>query len=280
MIILLTGLFLSNCFAQKQPADSFVLVRTYTGNIADVAMDNFDNLYIISSTGQIKKLNAAGDSVGVYNQTKNYGKLYTIDVSNPLKILLFYKDFSSIVILDRFLANKSAIDLKRYSVLNPSAIGNSYDNNIWVYDEYDNKLKKIDEQGNKILETADFRNVFDLSFSPQKIFNENGLVYLADTTNGVFVFDNYGSFKKKIPVKNWQTIAIANNNVISATNELISVFNSSTQLQSQRKFPFFKPYFHSFITPTKLVNFSNNSLQIYQYRYWLIDNFIAKLKNE
>lgn len=267
LIILLTGLFLSNCFAQKQPADSFVLVRTYTGNIADVAMDNFDNLYIISSTGQIKKLNAAGDSVGVYNQTKNYGKLYTIDVSNPLKILLFYKDFSSIVILDRFLANKSAIDLKRYSVLNPSAIGNSYDNNIWVYDEYDNKLKKIDEQGNKILETADFRNVFDLSFSPQKIFNENGLVYLADTTNGVFVFDNYGSFKKKIPVKNWQTIAIANNNVISATNELISVFNSSTQLQSQRKFPFFKPYFHSFITPTKLVNFSNNSIQIYQYRY-------------
>jgi len=267
LTILSISLFLQNSFSQKQSPDSFVLIRSYTGNIVDVAMDNFDNLYVVSSTGQIKKLNAAGDSVGVYNQTKNYGKLYTIDVSNPLKILLFYKDFSSIVILDRFLANKSAIDLKRYSILNPSAIGNSYDNNIWVYDEYDNKLKKIDEQGNKILETADFRNVFDQSISPQKIFNENGLVYLADTTNGVFVFDNYGSFKKKIPVKNWQTISIANNNIISANNELISVFNSSTQLQTQKKFPFFKPYFHSFITPTKLVSFSSNSIQIYQYRY-------------
>lgn len=254
-------------FAQKTAPDSFVLVKTYTGNIADVAIDNLDNLYIISSTGQIKKLNASGDSVGVYNQAKNYGKLYTIDVSNPLKILLFYKDFSTIVILDRFLANQSSLDLKRYSVLNPSAIGNSYDNNIWVYDEFDNKLKKIDEQGNKLLETPDFRTVFDQNISPQKIFSDNGLVYLADTTTGVFVFDNYGSFKKRILVKNWQTIAIANNNIISTNNEFISVFNSSTQMQRQKKIPFFQPYFHSFITPSRLVNFSNNSVQVYQYRY-------------
>jgi len=267
LIILSVALIAQNSFAQKMNPDSFVLVKTYSGSIADVAMDNLDNLYIISSTGQIKKLNAAGDSVGVYNQVKNYGKLYTIDVSNPLKLLLFYKDFSTIVILDRFLANQSTIDLKRFSVLNPSAIGNSYDNNIWVYDEYDNKLKKIDEQGKKLLETSDFRTVFNQSISPQKIISDNGLVYLADTANGVFVFDNYGSFKRKIPVKNWQTIAIANNNIISATGEVITVFNASTQMQSQKRVPFFKPYLHSFITPSKLVNFSDNSIQVYQYRY-------------
>ena len=267
LIILFIVFLIQRPFAQKPLSDSFVLVKTYTGDIVDVAMDNFDNLYIISTTGQIKKLNADGDSVGVYNQTKNYGKLYTIDVSNPLKILLFYKDFSSIVILDRFLANQSSIDLKRYSILNPSAIGSSYDNDIWVYDDYDNKLKKIDEQGNKLLETADFRSVFNQQISPHKIFSNNNLVYLADSANGVFVFDNYGSFKKKIPVTSWQTIAIANNNIISTNNETISVFNSSTQLQSQRKIPFFKPYFHSFITPSKLVSFSNNTVQIYQYRY-------------
>lgn len=266
-VILFIVLLTQICVAQKQASDSFVLIKTYTGNIADIAMDNLDNLYIISSGGQIKKLNAAGDSVGIYNQTKNYGLLYSIDVSNPLKLLLFYKEFSTVVILDRFLANQSTLDLKRFSILNPSAIGNSYDNNIWVYDEYDNKLKKIDEKGNKLLETPDFRTAFDQSFSPQKILNDNGLVYLADTTNGIFVFDNYGSLKKKIPLKNWQAIAIANNNIVIVNNELITVFNSSTQLQWQTKIPFFKPYFHSFITPSRLVNFSNNSIQIYQYRF-------------
>jgi hypothetical protein len=267
LTILSFALFSSGSHAQKPVTDSFILIKTYTGNIANVAMDNLDNLYIISSTGQIKKLNAAGDSVGVYNQAKNYGKLYSIDVSNPLKLLLFYKEFSTVVILDRFLANQSTMDLKRFSILNPSAIGNSYDNDIWVFDEYDNKLKKIDEQGNKLLETADFRTVFDPSITPQKIVNDNGLVYLADTANGVFVFDNYGSFKRKLPVKNFQTIAFANNNIITANNEVITVFNPSTQLQAQKKIPFFKPYFHSFITPSKLVNFSDNTIQIYQYRF-------------
>lgn len=267
VIILFLSLLTLHSIAQKQAADSFVLLKTYTGDIADVAMDNLDNLYIISSTGQIKKLNAAGDSLAVYNQTKNYGKLYTLDVSNPLKLLLFYKDFSTVVILDRFLANQSVLDLKRFSILDPSAIGNSYDNNIWVYDNYDNKLKKIDQQGNKLLETPDFRTVFGLSISPQKIINDNGLVYLADTLNGIFVFDNYGSFKRKIPLKSWQSVAIANNNIVTTNNEWITIFSPSTQLQTQRKLPFFQPYVHSFITSSKLINFSNNSIHVYQYRF-------------
>jgi hypothetical protein len=251
-------------YAQK---DSFVLVRTYTGDIADVAMDNLDNFYIISSTGQIKKFNAAGDSSGVYNQAKNFGKLYSMDVSNPLKILLFYKDFSTVVILDRFLASQATMDLKKFSVLQPTAIGLSYDNNIWVFDEYDNKLKKLDEQGNRLLETADFRTVFGDSFVPQKIINDNGLVYLADTANGIFVFDNYGSFKKKIPLKNWQSIAVSNSSLISTYNETLTIYNFSTLLQSQKKIPFFHPYFHSFTTPTKLVNFTTNQVHIYQYSF-------------
>src|SRR5829696_3373684 len=161
----------------KAQKDSFLLVRTYQGDIAFAAMDNLENLYIISSTGQIKKFSPAGDSMGLYNQVRNFGKLYSLDVSNPLKLLLFYKDFSTVVVLDRFLANVSAIDLRKHGILQPGAIGLSYDNNIWVFDEWDNKLKRINEQGNRLLETADFRSIFNEGLSPQKIINDNGLVY-------------------------------------------------------------------------------------------------------
>ena len=125
----------------------------------------------------------------------------------------------------------------------------------------------MDEQGNLLLETPDMRTVFSESVHPQKIITDNDLVYLADTANGIFVFDNYGSFKKKIPVKGWQALTIANNTVISIHNERITVFNSSTQLETQRDIPFFKPYFHSFVTPSKLIHFSDNTVQVYQYRF-------------
>lgn len=252
---------------QSSTDSSIVMIGSYEGDIADAAIDNLDNLYIVSSTGQIKKYNAAGDSVGVYNQIKKFGKLFSIDVSNPLKLLLFYKDFSTVVVLDRFLANINTINLRKFSILQPGAIGMSYDDQIWVYDEYDNKLKKIDNQGNKLLETTDFRTVFNQIISPQKIINDNGFVYLADTLSGVFVFDNYGSFKRKIPMMNWQSIAVSRNNLISTQKEFITIYNQSTLLESSRKNPFFKPYHHSFTSANKFISFSNNRLEIYQYRY-------------
>jgi hypothetical protein len=30
------------------------------------------------------------------------------------------------------------------------------------------------------------------------MINDNGLVYLADSARGIFVFDNYGAFKKRL----------------------------------------------------------------------------------
>jgi hypothetical protein len=257
--------FSHSSFAQKD--SSFLLLKSYQGDIADVALDNLDNLYIISSAGQVKKFNSSGDSLAVYNQVKKYGKLYSIDVSNPLKLLLFYKDFSTLVVLDRNFAPMATINLRKYSILQPAAIGLSYDNNIWLFDEYDNKLKKIDEQGNQLMETADFRTLFDESFSPQKIINDNGLVYLGDSANGVYVFDNYGSFKKKLPVTNWQSIAIRNNNIISTHNELLTIYNTSTFMQAEMKTPFFKPYYRSFTTSDKLITYSADTLHIYQYHF-------------
>ncbi len=245
---------------------SFVLMRTYEGDIADAAMDHLENLYLISSKGQVKKFSATGDSLAVYNQVKNYGQLSAIDVSNPLKILLFYKDFSTVVVLDRFLASLATVDLRKFSILQPGAIGLSYDNNIWVFDEYDNKLKKIDEQGNKLFESNDFRAVFNQGIAPQKIISDNGFVYLADTASGVYVFDNYGSFKKKIPLFNWQSIAVSGNHLVSTTHDLITVYNTFTQLQKDKKPPFL-PYLHSFTNADKWINFSSGRLQIYQYRF-------------
>jgi hypothetical protein len=258
-------LVFSQVHAQKD--SGFVLVRTYEGDIADAAMDNLDNLYIVSSTGQIKKFNADGDSVGIYNQVKNFGRLQTIDVTNPLKILLFYKDFSTVVVLDRFLANMNTLDLRKSSILQPAAIGLSYDDHIWVFDEYDNKLKKVDQQGNRLSETADLRSVFSQGVAPQKIISDNGLVYLADTTNGIFIFDNYGSFKKRIALRNWQSIAVNSNRVISTDREAITVYNTVTFMQTQKKYPFFQPYFHSFAGTDKFVSFSPTSLHIYRYRF-------------
>jgi hypothetical protein len=252
--------------AKAQSDSGFVLLRSFEGDIADVVMDNLDNLYVISSSGQVRKYNSNGDSAAIYNQVRNFGKLHAIDVSNPLRPVLFYRDFSTVVILDRFLSQRNVIDLRKFNIYQPSAVALSYDNNIWVFDEFDNKLKKIDEQGNLMMSTADFRMLFNEDLRPARIINESGLVYLADTTRGIVVFDNYGSFKRKIPVVNWKALTIKDNTIIYTNTGAINYYNISNFMEGKRTLPSnFLPYARAFLSSTRLVNFQNGILRIYQY---------------
>jgi hypothetical protein len=244
------------------------LLKTYNTDIANIAVDNLDNVYILSSTDQLKKFGANGDSLSVYNNVKKYGKLYSVDVTNPLKVLLLYKDFSTVVILDRLLAVRTAIDLRKRNILQISAIGLSYDNNIWLFDSYNNKLLKIDDEGNTLLETPDFRSLFNTSFLPNQIIDQNGSVDLYDSTKGLYIFDYYGTFKKKLPILNWKDLRVNNNLVYGIANNAINVYNTTTYLQYQRKLPgTFTMYDRFIFSNNKLYTTGKNLVNIYLYPF-------------
>jgi hypothetical protein len=222
------SLLFFSTIAGAQADTSFQLIKTIKGDMADFAVDNLDNLYLLNSRNQLKKLNANGDSVAVYNDVKKFGQVTLMDVSNPLKILLYYKDFSTIVTLDRFLNIRNILDLRKQNIFRVKAIANSFDNKIWLYDELENKLKKIDEDGKLLLETPDFRLLFGQGLSPQKIFDENQFVYLYDSAQSVFVFDYYGNLKNKIQITHWQNFKIAGKYMYGSDNKTLHRYEISS----------------------------------------------------
>jgi hypothetical protein len=187
--------------AQKDSA--FTSGKIITGDFQYFTADNLDNIYLIDNINQLKKINNNGDSVGVFNEVRKYGKLSCIDATNPLKTILYYKNFSTILVLDRFLDIINVINLRKQNIINVKAITASYDNNIWIFDEGDGRLKKIGEDGTVLSETIDFRTIFDTIPSPTEIMDRDGFVYLYDPNNGFYIFDYYGSFKNKIPFLHW-----------------------------------------------------------------------------
>ena len=113
--------------------------------------------------------------------------------------------------LDRFLNVRNSIDLRKQNIFQVKAIGQSYDNKIWLYDEVNNRLKKIDEDGKLLLETPDFRQLFNEAPSPQYIFDKDQLVYLYDSTRAIYVFDYFGTLKNKILISGWQNLELREN---------------------------------------------------------------------
>ncbi|MFV0607511.1 MAG: hypothetical protein ACK5NK_16910 [Niabella sp.] len=210
----ITILFLLVFFnAIGQLADSTQLhsIKIVSGNYSSFSVDNLDNIYLLSTSNQLKKLNNKGDSVAVFNNIKRFGEATLVDASNPLKILLYYKSFATIVILDGMLNQKNVIDLRKSNMFRVSAVALSYDGKIWLYDELENCIKKINDKGELIFKTPDLRQVFSETLSPVKIFDQNQYLYLYDSQKGIYVFDYYGAFKTRIDITGWHSFRISNN---------------------------------------------------------------------
>ncbi len=210
IIYLLFQLFV--CLSLKAAPDTLLNlqpVNTIKGNFSNFFVDNLGNIFLLTSSNQIKKLNNNLDSVAIFNESKLYGDIYSIDVSNPLKVLVYYRDYNTILMLDRQLTTLNTIDLRQQNLFQVKGIAQSYDNNIWLFDEVDNKLKKIDANANLLLETSDFRLLFDSIYSPHTIIDMNGLLYLYNTKDGWKIFDYYGGLKTQYPALNWRDVQVS-----------------------------------------------------------------------
>lgn len=232
--------------------------------ISTFSVDNLGGLYVINSDNQLKKYDEKGDSVGVFNQVKKYGRLTYVEAQNPWKTILFYKDYSTIVLLDKYLNVLTNINLRKQNIFQVRAVTTSYDNNIWLYDEQENKLKKIDDQGNKIFESTDLRLLFDSVPDPKKIIDRDGFVYLYDPEKGLYIFDYYGTFKSRLPFLNWNDVAIVDKQVYGFDKEFL--YRYAPPYPDARKFalsPALQNASSIQINNRKMFVLKNNQLQIY-----------------
>ena len=205
-------------FGQQDSLLKVSLIQTLKGDIKDFSTDNLGNLYLLTATNQIKKVSENGDSSAVYNDMRRYGKVYSVDATNPLKILIYYKDFSTVVVLDRLLNVQATIDLRKQNILQVTAVTSSYDNNIWLFDELDSKIKKVDDNGNVLLESTDFRQIFDSVPLPLVMYDRDGLLYLYDPKKGLLVFDYYGGMKNNYQLLHLSDLQVIDKNTITARN--------------------------------------------------------------
>jgi hypothetical protein len=214
-IYLLIIFFIFNLYNANAQGDSaFSLTKTLQADVTDFTVDNVGNIYLLTKGNLLKKLDPNGDSASVYNAVTRFGDISFIDVTNPLKILLYYKDFATIVEVDRFLNILNTIDLRSLGIFQVKAIGLAYDNNLWVYDELDAKLKRIGDDGTLIDQTTDFRQLFDTVPDPALITDQGGLVYLYDPAKGVYAFDHYGTLKSHVQINGWKDFTVIDKNLI------------------------------------------------------------------
>jgi hypothetical protein len=102
-----------------------------------LGFDAQENQYAIKDNVVLKRTT---NEILVYKNL-GLGKIERVDFQNPLQLVVFYKEFNTLVLLDNQLNETKRIDFN----LNPTliqleAMGLSAQNQLWVYDGNSNRL--------------------------------------------------------------------------------------------------------------------------------------------
>lgn len=130
-------ILLSFVFVQGQSIETKLVAQTELNAEQFLGADELGSLFFIQNQVFYKKSQNRMFSFS----NVDLGEISQVDVTNPFKILLFYKDFNSVIILDNNLNELSErIDFTQETLFNNVLfVSNSSANNIWLYAD-DNKL--------------------------------------------------------------------------------------------------------------------------------------------
>tara|TARA_Y100000782_G_scaffold115527_1_gene159526 strand:- start:9270 stop:10049 length:780 start_codon:yes stop_codon:yes gene_type:complete len=175
-----------------------------------VAFDNLGYFYV-ANHDELSKYDLKGEFL-LRESNKVLGDITTVDVTNPLKILVFYKDFGQIVFADTKLAARSQpLRLNEYGFVQSISACTSYDNGFWVFDQVTFQLTRLDRNFNVVNQTSNLQQVLGQELNPNYMREQGNWLYVNNPETGILVFDIYGTYYKTIPFKHLEKFSIYSN---------------------------------------------------------------------
>ena len=121
-------------------------------------------------------------------KTLSLGEIYSVDIQNPLQIVLFYRKFNTVVLLDNQMNETSRIDFSQLAEpLIAEAAGLASQNRLWLYDINTQQLGLYD------LIQGKFKTITPPFTDNIKYYsNDYNYFYWVDTTNKCFMANLFG----------------------------------------------------------------------------------------
>lgn len=180
-----------------------------------------------------------------------WGNITRVDAGISSKILVYYRENGTIVLLNNELAPMSSpmnLFEKSLNTISLAAMGNP--NKIVLYDDANQDLIITDLSLNVLSRT---HITFPDEFHPtdMQVVPEHRIALL-DTLHGICLFDFFGTFEKEIPIPDIQTMQLLKDHIIYLKNNVLYRYSIPTasspmsietidiQLPSIKQFRFFQ----------------------------------------
>ena len=171
-----------------------------------VGFDGLENLYYIKDNTLFKK------NKSELWQYKNVylGNLTHVDIQNPLKIVLFYENFNTIIMLDNQLSETQKINFsKNNEPIIVAVAGNASQNKLWIYNSISQQIGLFDYLNNNLQSiTTSIQGNF-------KYYNSNlNSFYWIDDKLNTYSCDIFGKITSLGKVSDFNQIQVVSSQII------------------------------------------------------------------
>ena len=153
-----------------------------------LGFDNQQNNYSIKNNILIKN----SETITYQYNNLGLGKITRVDFQNPLQIVVFYKNFNTVVLLDNQLNEIKKIDFNLKSTpVTLEAVALSSQNQIWIYDSISSKI------GLYNVNTCAFKWISTMLENPISYYESDYThFYWTDVNLNLYRISIYGTIEK------------------------------------------------------------------------------------
>jgi len=174
----------------------------FVGCDSQLSLFHFDKTILTKITG---------DTTVNYSNFE-FGNITSVDISNPLKIVVFYRDFNQVVLLDNQLNETERIHFE-YDI---RFVSRGTANNLWLFATNTRRIENYNYKTNTVLASSQpLQNV-----TIQRMKSTANYVYLQSET-GIHSFDYLGNFISHYKHKNIDDFQYKNRVLYTLSNNKI-----------------------------------------------------------
>ncbi|MRT92222.1 hypothetical protein [Ancylomarina sp. 16SWW S1-10-2] len=167
-------------------------------NDRQIEVDHFGNIYTIEGI-ELTKYSSNKEVLSNFSDAL-LGEITSVDVSNPLRIQLFYKEFNQILYLNQSLSPiTDPIDLYTYSDNEAQVCCDASSGGFWMYNNDDNQVFQVSKQGDIINKSGLLTSYFK-GISPSKLIEYQERIYFLIPAQGLLILNKFGQFYQQIPI--------------------------------------------------------------------------------
>lgn len=188
-------------------------------------VDNLGNILFVKESEMVKHL-ANGNYFVRYSNLK-LGDISSVDATNGLRLMLFYKDYQQLVFLDDQLTQKSdAVSLEKLGYEQTDLACLSANNGFWLFNKANNELVRFSSDLKKMASTGNLKQMLQSEeILPNFLLEYNGNVFLNCPDVGIYVFDIFGTFSKIISLKGLKSFQVNENIIYFQKNNGVCSYN-------------------------------------------------------